>query len=980
MTYSANLSFFATKTSDTGAINSGIDGVPIGANTASTGKFTSVTNTGLTSGRIPYASTGGLLVDSANLTFNGTSLGVQISRTSSTNGIALTLSDDVTGTQTSGVYKSIRSTSNGGVSVSEMRFLEVDGTNNNTGLAFATAPTAGGLTERMRIDNNGNVGIGATTLSGVRLTVFSGGAGTNGQLKLGYDATAYWQIGRLDPAGTGSGNFQFRPDGGSSVFDITAAGKIGIGTSSPLVNLDVVNSSASGTGVVTTVRLNHAGTTVGDGPRLLFTSGTSTTGGCAIAGYGTALNAADMLFYAGGNTERMRITSAGNVGIGTSSPTEKLMVVGPIVVSGQLQGLRADSSTLDFAPTEKYTRIIATGPDSSTYASIIFATTTTTTYTERMRITYDGNLLLGTTTPTTGISQKVFQLDNGGNGGMILLGNSSTQSPNPRMFGHSTYNLGFAAGVTTGYINFYTNDTERMRILADGNLYVLNSVGIGTSSPNYQLHVTTSMAVGASGFNQQLSFTNDTIQSLLLGTGYTNLKLNPLGGNVGIGTSSPSYPLDVSGSTRVNVGSASNANGLLIQGSGQGQTLLSVQDSGTSLYQQVSFNYCKQAGPNYPLFEVIPYNNQPLLTWGGTLGSYAGVLNLNNPFSGYPITFSVGTSEKMRIDSNGNVGIGTSIPGTYGKVAISVTGTATPTTGANVGPASINLYNGGGGGTTNSTMGIFGWHAGEPGLGSGIGFSRDSSGDWAASIRFYTHPVETSNIGVITERMRIDGNGNISVGGFAPNTWQTGGYRFMQFLDATGLYVGGSSYGSQIGVNSYINSSSQWIYGGSDYRPARYEQFNGYHAWYKAGLGSAGTVISWTQAMTLTNENKLLVGQTSTSNGTGITLQPNLATAAVGHSGSFATVWNIPAGTVGIFAVNMGGGGQYGGARLFFVSYGAAGAGYNNAYVEVIGGPGGDQSGYSWSYNIASNGQFQMRNDVNAVAFVPTICMISLGG
>ena len=74
MTYSANLSFFAAKTSDTGAINSGIDGVPIGANTASTGKFTSVTNTGLTSGRIPYASTGGLLADSAGLTYDATGL------------------------------------------------------------------------------------------------------------------------------------------------------------------------------------------------------------------------------------------------------------------------------------------------------------------------------------------------------------------------------------------------------------------------------------------------------------------------------------------------------------------------------------------------------------------------------------------------------------------------------------------------------------------------------------------------------------------------------------------------------------------------------------------------------------------------------------------------------------------------------------------------------------------------------------------
>jgi hypothetical protein len=56
-------------------INGGaIDGTPIGASSASTGAFTSlsatsITNSGLTATRVPYASTGGLLVDSANMTF-----------------------------------------------------------------------------------------------------------------------------------------------------------------------------------------------------------------------------------------------------------------------------------------------------------------------------------------------------------------------------------------------------------------------------------------------------------------------------------------------------------------------------------------------------------------------------------------------------------------------------------------------------------------------------------------------------------------------------------------------------------------------------------------------------------------------------------------------------------------------------------------------------------------------------------------------
>ena len=53
-----------------------IDGTAIGANSASTGKFTSVTDTALTSGRVPYATTGGELTDSANLAFDGSILTV----------------------------------------------------------------------------------------------------------------------------------------------------------------------------------------------------------------------------------------------------------------------------------------------------------------------------------------------------------------------------------------------------------------------------------------------------------------------------------------------------------------------------------------------------------------------------------------------------------------------------------------------------------------------------------------------------------------------------------------------------------------------------------------------------------------------------------------------------------------------------------------------------------------------------------------
>jgi hypothetical protein len=103
-----------------------------------------------------------------------TPLHVEVSRTSSTNAVALTFSDNVTGTQTNGVYKAIRSTSNNSASVSEIRFLETDGTNNNTGIAFATQSTGGGLTERGRWDNSGRLLVGTSTAQGTSIVQVCG--------------------------------------------------------------------------------------------------------------------------------------------------------------------------------------------------------------------------------------------------------------------------------------------------------------------------------------------------------------------------------------------------------------------------------------------------------------------------------------------------------------------------------------------------------------------------------------------------------------------------------------------------------------------------------------------------------------------------------------------------------------------------------------------------------------------------------------
>jgi hypothetical protein len=114
---------------------------------------------------------------------------------------------------------------------------------------------------------------------------------------------------------------------------------------------------------------------------------------------------------------------------------------------------------------------------------------------------------------------------------------------------------------TTNAINlrFFTNNTERMRILSTG------LVGIGTTAPNARLHfdspVGTSLLRGTVAGSTKLYMSS--AGGLTVGSG-TAAPANGLyvAGNVGIGTSSPSYKLDVAGRIRLRGVDASNTAGL----------------------------------------------------------------------------------------------------------------------------------------------------------------------------------------------------------------------------------------------------------------------------------------------------------------------------------------------------------------------------------------------------------------------------------
>lgn len=190
-----------------------------------------------------------------------------------------------------------------------------------TCLTFSTTPDGSATcTERMRITSAGNVGIGTATPS-AKLNVVDNSSS---------DALRITQ--------TGSGNAlvvedSTNPD--ATPFVVTGNGYVGIGTSSPQAPLDIENCG---------IRINASraiSSNSNAGSLLLF--GGESGNGANIELYGGSHATSPSYTYidanvisirsADGASGKMLINSAGDVGIGTSTPTEKLDVAGTTAIN-----------------------------------------------------------------------------------------------------------------------------------------------------------------------------------------------------------------------------------------------------------------------------------------------------------------------------------------------------------------------------------------------------------------------------------------------------------------------------------------------------------------------------------------------------------------------------------------------------------------------------------------------------------------------
>ena len=249
-------------------------------------------------------------------------------------------------------------------------------------------------------------------------------------------------------------------------------------TTTSLGNVTLTNVTISSGNVSVSTATVGAGSNTA--PSITTTGDTNT---------GIFFPAADQVAITTGGTQRAVVDASGNVGVGTSSPNEKLQVNGAVLSTGALSAVRTSAASVDFLTGN--TRFISMGADASTKGGFIWYNSTNAAVTEAMRIDSSGNVGIGTSSPS-----KLLQVTNADrtvSSTQVLLEGSynaygtgiSFQSRTSsggtlvemaRIVADGEDNWNTTASTQDAGLRFYTTlngtSAEKMRIDSNGNLLV----------------------------------------------------------------------------------------------------------------------------------------------------------------------------------------------------------------------------------------------------------------------------------------------------------------------------------------------------------------------------------------------------------------------------------------------------------------------------------------------------------------------------
>ena len=204
--------------------------------------------------------------------------------------------------------------------------------------------------------------------------------------------------------------------------------------------------------------------------------------------------------------------------------------------------------------------------------------------------------------------------------------------------------------------------------------------------------------------------------------------------------------------------------------------------------------------------------------------------NINRPTAG-ALGFNINSSEKVRITSAGNVGIGTAVPesaSNYANLSLA------DTTGGQIELKRLS----------DDTKHYI-W--GNQNLNIAGGYANGAS----SSIRFFVNGAN--------ERLRITSSGHLSIASSdITKTWSLG--KALHIGNAENCIWAESGDGIHMVQNAYYNSGYKKV---SNDRSSLYTQYQGIHAWSTAAAASADSAVSFTESLRITTAGQLVMGATT---------------------------------------------------------------------------------------------------------------------
>ena len=654
------------------------------------------------------------------------------------------------------------------------------------------------------VDVTGTVTADGLTVDGTAVTVATFNTNVNGSqiiINDGTSSTVPWNVGikndgsndfliynagaenielytsdRIRQKIGSNGDISFYEDTGTTAkfFWDASAESLGIGTTSPSTKLSVhaaINNPAIE--IVPTTDDNNADTAV---LRLWGTRFGTANRYSEIRNVTDGSTANNELAFNTNGTERMRINSAGDVGIGTSSPN----------LHGWAKAVTLDTATnAGYELGQSGTKYGAFALQGDGRVQLTNFTSNPLTFqtnnTERMRIDAAGNVGIGNSSPARNLS-----VNSGSSSGYIQLVNTASGTGSSNGLEIKLDSGGAEADIINrenGRIGFWTNNTEKMRIDASGN------VGIGTSSPTRLLHISSSEnqlarfeSTDSYGGIELCDNTSGTAKPLISALGNELIFYNGgsthseavriSSGNVGIGTTSPS-------------------------------ALLHLKATGGSVIQQ---------------FETT--GGTVARTWKNFVSASTG---------SYHIQDATASANRVIIDTSGNVGIGTASPD--GKVHIESSSSgatagaggdelileSSATTGLSILSGTANDGNILFGDSGNSAIGYVQYkHADNAlnfGVNGGTKATIDSSGNVRVGVGNTFEPtIQFTNSGRVASNPGYSFNGDLDTGMFNPSTQGTiafsnNGTESMRIDSSGNVGIGASS--PKTTLNLAANNSGQ---------------------------------------------------------------------------------------------------------------------------------------------------------------------------